>query len=77
MGRAELINLDTGLLEVFEADAEGVIRIPAGRYAPTVALGSQSIAVVRQVEKSVPVDTGSTLTGRFGSLDQQSLPDKT
>ena len=34
-GSFEVLNLDTGLTQVFGPDENGVTRIPAGRYKPT------------------------------------------
>jgi hypothetical protein len=48
-GQAALINLKTGKVEVFRPDEDGVIHIPAGSYAPTLFLDSQtSVAVLRE-----------------------------
>jgi hypothetical protein len=75
VGYAKLINLDTGEVETFEA-ANGVLHIPAGRYAPTLVLDSQTSVATLVDEKSAPSDNEDRLVNSLSLPDQQSHSDR-
>ena len=75
MGYAKLINLDTGEVETFET-VNGVLYIPAGRYAPTLFLDSRSSVAILQDEKNVPAGKHDTLADNSSLRDQQFHRDR-